>query len=57
MTDDELVQIGRDPFIAAFALMGPNRAVGTKEVSKPKRTRANKKTAGCLRHDENSMDG
>ena len=42
LTDDELVQIGRDPFIAAYALMGPDRAVVTKEVSRPKRTRANK---------------
>lgn len=43
LTDDELVQIGRDPFLATYALMGPNRVVVTKEVSKPKRTRANRK--------------
>lgn len=43
LTDDELVQIGRDPFLATYALMGPDRVVVTKEVSKPKRTRANRK--------------
>lgn len=43
LTDDELVQIGRDPFLIAYALMGSNRAVVTKEVSKPKKQRGNRK--------------
>ena len=43
LTDDELVQVGRDTFLATYALMGPDRVVVTKEVSKPKRTRANRK--------------
>lgn len=43
LTDDELVQIGRDPFLIAYALMHPGRVVVTKEVSRPKRERANRK--------------
>ena len=43
VTEDELDQIGNDPFIVAYALMGPNRAVVTKEVSKPSKQRANRK--------------
>ena len=43
LTDDELVQIGRDPFLVAYALMQPGRAVVTKEVSRPGKERANRK--------------
>jgi uncharacterized protein DUF4411 len=36
ITDDELVQVGRDPFLIAYALASPaNRCVVTTEVSKP----------------------
>ncbi len=34
LTDDELIQAGRDPFLIGYATMGPDRAVVTKEVSK-----------------------
>ena len=49
LTDGELVQIGRDPFIAAYALMGPNRVVVTKEASRPSKQRANKKLPDVCR--------
>jgi Domain of unknown function (DUF4411) len=41
--DDELEELGRDPFLAAYALADPhNRTVVTTEVSKPSRQRANR---------------
>ncbi len=43
LTDDEVEKMGRDPFLIAYALDNKNRAVVTKEVSKPTKTRANKK--------------
>jgi hypothetical protein len=44
LTDDELVQIGRDPFLIAYALASPaSRCVVTTEVSKPTATRQNRK--------------
>ena len=43
LTDDEMEQAGRDPFLIAYALMGKQRTVVTKEVSKPSRTRGNRK--------------
>ena len=43
LTDDEIEQIGRDPFLIAYALADPNnRAIVTTEASKPKRTSANR---------------
>jgi hypothetical protein len=43
LTDDEIEQIGRDPFLIAYALNQPaNRCVVTTEVSKPRRTRQNR---------------
>jgi len=43
LTDDEVVKIGRDPFLIAYALSdSENRFVVTTEVSKPKRRRANR---------------
>jgi hypothetical protein len=43
LTDDELEKIGRDPFLIADALVaGGQRCVVTTEVSKPRRTRANR---------------
>lgn len=42
--DDELVKIGRDPFLISYALQDfPNRCIVTTETSKPKRQGANRK--------------
>lgn len=43
LTDDELEQIGRDPFLVAYALATSNRSVVTTEVSAPSKTRQNLK--------------
>lgn len=43
LTDDELEQLGRDPFLIAHALRNPrDRIVVTLEASKPSRQRANR---------------
>lgn len=43
LSDDEVLRIGRDPFLVAYALEDPgNRCVVTTEVSKPRRQRANR---------------
>jgi hypothetical protein len=43
LTDDEVIKIGRDPFLIAYALADiGNRQVVTTEASKPRRTRANR---------------
>lgn len=43
LTDDEVEQLGRDPFLVAYALRNPReRVVVTLEVSKPSRQRANR---------------
>jgi hypothetical protein len=43
LTDDELEQLGRDPFLVAYALVDPgSRCVVTTEASKPRRKRANR---------------
>lgn len=43
LTDDEIEEIGRDPFLIAYALKDTaNRCVVTTEVSKPTRKRANR---------------
>lgn len=43
LTDDEVVKIGRDPFLIAYALKKKDtRCVVTTEISKPKRGRANR---------------
>lgn len=42
LTDDEIEQIGRDPFLVAYALVGHDRCVVTAEVSKPTRKRQNR---------------
>ncbi len=42
-TDDELIKIGRDPFLISYALADiENRCIVTTEVSKPKRIGANR---------------
>jgi hypothetical protein len=43
LNDVELLALTRDPFLVAAALAGPDRVVVTREVSKPKRIRANRK--------------
>ena len=43
LTDDEVEEIGRDPFLIAYALINiQNRSIVTTEVSKPSRKRANR---------------
>ena len=43
LTDDEVVKIGRDPFLVAYALRdSSDRCVVTTEVSRPGRQRANR---------------
>jgi hypothetical protein len=44
LTDDELEQIGRDPFLIAYALAAPtDRCVVTTEVSRPTKQRQNRR--------------
>jgi CRISPR/Cas system CMR subunit Cmr4 (Cas7 group RAMP superfamily) len=44
LTDDEIEQIGRDPFLIAHALASPqNRCVVTTEASKPSKQRQNRR--------------
>ncbi|MCE0507281.1 DUF4411 family protein [Roseivivax sp. GX 12232] len=44
LTDEEIEQIGADPFLAAYALTAPsNRTVVTKETSRPRAKRQNRK--------------
>jgi hypothetical protein len=43
LTDDEVIRIGRDPFLISYALIDlPNRTVVTMEGSRPSRRRANR---------------
>ncbi len=43
LTDDEVVKLGSDPFLIAYALASPDdRCVVTTEGSRPKRQRANR---------------
>lgn len=44
LTDDEVEKLGRDPFLIAYALVAPlERCVVTTEISRPTKTRHNKK--------------
>lgn len=43
LTDDEVEQIGRDPFLVAYALSDEDRCVVTVETSSPKKQRQNRK--------------
>ncbi|MDH4566151.1 DUF4411 family protein [Pseudomonas sp. BN414] len=44
LTDTEIEQVGRDPFLVAYGVIDPeNRVVVTEEVSKPSKKRANRK--------------
>lgn len=43
LTDDEVIKVGRDPFLIAYTLTDrDNRCLVTTEVSKPSRQRANR---------------
>jgi hypothetical protein len=51
LSEDELEAVGRDPFLIAYGLVDPsNRVVVTTEVSKPSKTRANRKLPDVCRH-------
>jgi hypothetical protein len=43
LTDDELEEVGRDPFLIAYALADGDRCVVTTEVSRPGKKRQNRK--------------
>lgn len=44
LTDDEVIDLGYDPFLIAYALVNPDeRCVITTEVSKPRKQRANRR--------------
>lgn len=43
LTDDQLDQVGRDPFLIAHALSSQDRCVVTVETSEPKKQRQNRK--------------
>jgi hypothetical protein len=50
LTDDELIQIGKDPFLIAHALEHPaRRCVVTTEVSKPSKQRQNRRVPDVCR--------
>lgn len=43
LTDDQLEEIGRDPFLVAYAMAIPDRCVVTVEVSAPSKKRQNRR--------------
>jgi hypothetical protein len=43
LTDDELEEIGRDPFLIAYGLSGKDRCVVTTEISAPSKKRQNRR--------------
>lgn len=43
LTDDELLQIGRDPFLVAYAMAAADRWVVTNEASAPSKQRQNRR--------------
>lgn len=49
LTEDELGQTGRDPFLVAYALAKPGRCVVTTEVSRPKSKRQNRRIPDVCR--------
>jgi hypothetical protein len=52
LNDVEIEKIAKDPFLVAAAMAAPDRVVVTREVSKPKRQRANRKVPDiCDRFD------
>jgi len=42
LTEDEVDQLGRDPFLVAYAMVSDRRCVVTTEVSKPSKKRQNR---------------
>jgi hypothetical protein len=42
LTDVQIEELGRDPFLVAYAMAGAERCVVTTEVSKPTKTRQNR---------------
>lgn len=51
LTDDEILKIGRDPFLLGYALADPGgHCIVTTEVSKPSKVRANKHLPDVARH-------
>ncbi len=48
-TDDELLKIGRDPFLVSYVLKEEKRCIVTTEVSKPNRLGANRKIPDVCR--------
>ncbi len=49
LTDDEIEQIGRDPFLVAYGLAAKDRYVVTVETSAPKKQRQNQKVPDVCR--------
>jgi hypothetical protein len=43
LNDIEIEEIGKDPFLVAAALAGPDRTVVTREISKPSKKRADRR--------------
>ena len=43
LTDSEIEQLGRDPFLIAYSYTNNNYCIVTEEISKPKKTRQNRK--------------
>lgn len=51
LTDEELIEIGQDPFLIAYALAKPaERCVVTVEVSSPRKKRQNRKIPDVCNH-------
>ena len=56
LTEDELITLGRDPFLIAHALASPkDRCVVTTEVSKPKRVKTKSAYSRCLQFTRRSL--
>ena len=49
LTDDEVEQVGRDPFLIAYGLAANGRCVVTVEASRPKTQRQNRKIPDVCR--------
>jgi hypothetical protein len=49
LTDDEIEQVGRDPFLIAYGLAAKGRCVVTVETSAPKKLRQNRKVPDVCR--------
>jgi hypothetical protein len=43
LTDDQIEEVGRDPFLIAYGLSGDHRCVVTAEVSAPSKKRQNRR--------------